>query len=594
MSGIPNKFAGFWKELKRRKVLRSLAIYAGSAFIILEAATIIFPRWGLPDWTIDLVLYLLIFGSVINIVVAWIFDITPEGVQKTKPVAEVQESEKISGSNAWKVATYISVFVIVALIIFNVVPFQKEARAGTIDSLVILPFNNYTGDNRLENMVASMHSLLIGDMGRIGGLRVISPTTSNVYKNADMSVPDIASELGVNAVLDLDVMCLGDTICLQVKVITPFPEEKLLWIADYREEKSQMLNLYNRIIKQIAEEVKIELSSEEEQRLAESRTVDPEALDAYLKGQFHWERLGEMDLDSALYYFGLANEKDPDWAAPYAGLAMTWGVLGGFAYAPLADATIKASEYLNIALELDPNSANSHYVKAITEVWTNGDWENGEKEFLETLELNPNDALCRIYYAHLLIILHRPDEAIYQANLALALDPLRPLVMGLYGAVMNWVGDHHSAQVQAEKALSIDPDNYFAIGPLANSYLATGDTLKWYETVKIGFYWTDDEYLASLDHIFQENGYLGVIEDRIRINEEVFGRGGIISFTGQAHRYLAVNKYDKAMDYYEKAYEEKHGFLAYISLDVMDFPELRNNPRYIALLKKLNLPLLAE
>jgi len=485
----------------------------------------------------------------------------------------------------------VSAIIIGSLIVFNIFGGGKQALAKSIKSVVVLPFSNYTGDSGLETIISGMQSCLIADIQRLSGLRVICKTSSNAYKDTDKPVHEIASELNVDAAIEVAVLGYIDSLVIQVSLITAFPEEEIVWMSNYREDKSQILNLYNRITKQIADEVKIELTADEERLLTVSRTVDPEALVAYCKGQFHWERLGKDDMDSALNYFRIAIEKDPDWADPYAGVAMTWQVLGGFAYAPLADSYKKASEYLKKALDLDQNSANSHYVKALTSVWPGWDWENGEKEFLKTLELNPNDALCRVYYAHLLMILRRTDEAVYQANLALALDPLRPLVLGLYGVVMIFAGDFQAALIQAEKALSIDPDNSFAIGPLTDAYLATGDTVKWYETVKNRFYWTDKEYLASLDRIFQEGGYLAVIEDRLRVNEEVYRKGGSISFTGQADRYLTVKNYEKAMDCYEKAYELGLGLLAYVSLAVIDHPELKENPRYIALLKKMNLPL---
>ena len=165
------------------------------------------------------------------------------------------------------------------------------------------------------------------------------------------------------------------------------------------------------------------------------------------------------------------------------------------------------------------------------------------------------------------------------------------MVLGLYGVVMNEVGNHQAAMVQAVKAISIDPDNNFALGPLTESYLATGDTLLWYENIKKQFYWTNEEYLASLDIIFQEHGYLGVIKERVKVFEEVYSRGGSIHLHGHARRYFILKDYDKAMDYLELAYEERYGHLGYISLDVIKHPELKDNPRYIALLKKMNLPL---
>ncbi len=166
MSQSPGRLSRFWRELKRRKVFRSLAIYAGSAFIILEAATIIFPRWGFPDWTIDLVLWLLILGAFINVIIAWIYDITPGGMQRTKPLEEASTREKIPDSRGWKAATYASLVVIVGLVVLNIIGPAKTLRAGDIQSLLVLPFENFTGDDQLDYVAAGMHSSLIGDMGQ--------------------------------------------------------------------------------------------------------------------------------------------------------------------------------------------------------------------------------------------------------------------------------------------------------------------------------------------------------------------------------------------------------------------------------------------
>ena len=135
MPGDPNKLSQFWQELKRRRVHRMLAIYAGSAYVIFEATTLIFPRWGLPDWTIDLVLYLLILGAIITFVLSWIYDVTPEGIQKTKPVSEAQEVEAPPTPNGWKVASYISIVVIVGLIVLNIIPGQATIKRSLINPL---------------------------------------------------------------------------------------------------------------------------------------------------------------------------------------------------------------------------------------------------------------------------------------------------------------------------------------------------------------------------------------------------------------------------------------------------------------------------
>ena len=259
MTAHPNKLHRFWQELKHRKVLRSLAIYAGTAFIILEASTIIFPLWSLPEWGIKLVLWLLILGALINVIIAWIYDITPDGMRRTRPMEELAPAERTPDSRGWKAATYISLVVIVALIVFNVVP-SKADKLETIQSLLILPFDNYTGDDQLDYVAAGMHSALIGDLGQISALRVISKKTASVYKSKDLSLPQIAEEINMGAVIEPSVMCYGDSVCIQVIVTTMYPEEKQLWVAEYKEEKSQVLNLYSKLSKQIANDLNLELS----------------------------------------------------------------------------------------------------------------------------------------------------------------------------------------------------------------------------------------------------------------------------------------------------------------------------------------------
>jgi len=223
--------------------------------------------------------------------------------------------------------------VVVTLILTDVINGGKGVQAGDIKSLVILPFDNYTGDDQLENMVSGMHALLVGDMGRISGVRVLGKTTSNAYKDVDISATGIASELNVDAVLEASVMCLGDSVCMQFRLVRTTGKEEQLWIADYKEDKSQIINLYNQLTKQIADEIMIELTPEEERLFSKSRTVDREAYDAYLRSYQYWDDLSLESLNKALEYLNLAIEKDPDFAPPYAGIAQVWVGLAQMGFA---------------------------------------------------------------------------------------------------------------------------------------------------------------------------------------------------------------------------------------------------------------------
>ena len=304
---------------------------------------------------------------------------------------------------------------------------------STLFSLGVLPVDNYTGSDTLDYFMSGVQSSLIYDIGKVSSLRVPSKTTANAYKNAGKSLTEIASELNLDYLIEPAVLCLGgDSICLRISLFSAYPEEKQIWRQDYFVEKSQILNLYSKVTREISKEINVLLTPKEENMLAESRTVDPEAYDAYLMGQYYWEKLDRKSMEKAVEYFELAIEKDPEWADPYAGLANAWSMFETFFRSlPKSETIPIAYKYLNKALELNPNSAQAHYVKALIMVWYEFDCKQGEEEFLKSLESQPNDALCRMYYSHLLGILRRYDEAEIQANLAVKMDPLKPLVLAL-------------------------------------------------------------------------------------------------------------------------------------------------------------------
>ena len=148
-----------------------------------------------------------------------------------------------------------------------------------------------------------MHSTLIGDMGKVSGLRVLGKTTSDAYKETDLTATDIANKHNVDALVELTLTCYGDMVCTQVRVITPYPEEKLLYVEDYMEDKSQILNLYNRITKKIADELKVNLTQQEEILLAESKIIDPDAYDAYLQGRILLDQFNPPSFHAAIDSF---------------------------------------------------------------------------------------------------------------------------------------------------------------------------------------------------------------------------------------------------------------------------------------------------
>ena len=591
MPESPNKLSKFWQELKRRNVLRSLAIYAGTAFIILEASSIIFPLWDFPEWSINLVLWLLILGAFINVIIAWIYDITPGGMRRTKPMEEVTPEERIPDSRGWKAATYISLVVIVGLVVLNIVGGGKQVRAGDIQSLVILPFENFTGDNQLDNMVSSMHSLLCGDMGRISGLRVIGKTSSKIYKDTDLSAKDIARELNVDAVLEPTIMCLGDSVCMQFRLVSTTGEEDQIWVGDYREDKRQILNLFNRLTRQVADEVMIELTPEEERLLAKSRTVDREAFDDYLKARSFANDNRKESLFKALGYLNSAIEKEPDWAPLYAGLAELWMWIQQEGYESPSVAAPKIYENLNKAMELDPDLAEVHYLSAMIAQLVEWNWEKSEKEFLKTLAINPNDSWSRLLYSQLLLILQRNDEALAQIELAAGLDPFNPAEKLLYSGTLIQAGDFAAGFSVAEELVAADSMDMNAKGMAGIAVIGLGEYDKVIRSLKNSLPFSIEENVyEEIVRLYGESGIVAAYEELMK-HQEKYAENNPVGFMGMAIGYIIADQPDKAMDWIEKGFELHDPLITYITATGRIFEPLFDNPRFIEIVQKMNLPL---
>jgi len=572
----------------KRNIIKTLLVYLGGAWVFVEAINFLIDKYDWNTGIVDVLILLVIFGLPALLIYLWF-------QQKFTRRAIILQT--INGI----LALTVIVFTLVNPDQLNptqlrLLKFKDNQKklAESIKSLVILPFDNFTGNDEYEYFVAGMQSSLITDIGRVGALKVTSNTTSNSFKGSNKSVQQIASELDVDAAVEASVTCLGkDSICIQTRLIFASGDEQQLWVQDYRVAKDQILNFYSEVTKTISEEINIVLSPQEESLLAETRTVDPEAYEAYLMGQFFWEKLNPGSMQKALQYFQKAIDIDPEWADPYAGLANAWGLFGNFGFMPKSVTLPNTYKFLNKALELNPNSAQALYVKAVNAVWQEFDWEQGEQAFLRSLELNPNAALCRVYYAHFLMCMQRNAEAVQQANLSLELDPMKPLLQGLYAMVMRMDGNLESAIEHFEKALAIDPNDAISFGNLHTTLMdnaySGGDYERWFELwgEKVKGNWKEEGRMAVLN-TFHEKGHIAGIEEMFAMNEKYGNVGCRMSPRIKFRRYLKLGETDKAMDFLEQTYELREMEMAYLATNEY-YPYLKDNPRYMELLKNMKL-----
>jgi TolB-like protein len=486
----------------------------------------------------------------------------------------------------------ILIIAIMAAVLYYFLPKFSTPSSETGKSLLVLPFNNYLGIDTLDYMVAGMHSGLISDIQKISALNVKSKYTSNTYKNTETSIPEIAKELGVNTFVEGTVLCLGDSVCFEAKLIDQ--EENVLWVQEYKVPRSQILGLYKKVTKDVADRINTTLTPQEEEFLAKTRLVDREAYEAYNAYLDSFQFLGDISLESlnkSIEYLNMAIEKDPDWAPLYSGVGGVWLSLVHLGHASPSVAIPKIYENLNKALELDPDLSDAYRLSAMLAQLIEWNWEKSEKEFLRAVALNPNDAFARIFYAQFLSTMQRPDEALMQGKLAYELDPLNPRVMSWYGALLTMVGDCKTALAVAEEVVAVDPEDWQANSVIGEAAFQCRNYSRGFEADMICIKSIlNEDIIKIIQGTLEEKGFTAAYKE-FSHQLEVYAEDNPIGPVTMALHYVKWNQLEKVLDYLEKGYEMHDPQMIYITTQMYHFDPLFDNPRFLDIVKKMNLPL---
>ena len=478
-------------------------------------------------------------------------------------------------------AGFFIIMTVVALSLFT-------AHADVIESIAVLPLENLTGDPEQEYFVDGITDELIGQLAQISALRVISRQSMMRYKESDKSLPEIAKELNVDAVVDGTVYQVGESVRVRVQLIDAFPEERHLWAQTYERATTDVFVMYSEMARAIADKTQVKLTAEEEIRLASARQVNPEAYDAYLMGSYHWKKLTRAGFDTAQRYFELALKKDPSYAPAHAGVAIVWAGRGQMGITPPLETGPKAKAAALEAIALDDNSAEAHWALAGVKTWIDWDWIGAEPEWQRTLELNPNDATAHAYYSHFLAIMGRIDEAIPHIELALELDPFNALFHSLYAAVLNYHSRYDEAIAAARTALAMQPDLPTGLSQLRLALRAQGmhDEIL---AAQRESYAHDSELAAALERGLEEAGYEGAQRRVADVLAARYNKPGGFRARIIAQLYFHAGDKDLAIDWFEKAYEEHDPNLPYLGRPLWN--PLRSDPRFQDLLRRIGLPL---
>jgi len=463
----------------------------------------------------------------------------------------------------------------------------------TIDSIAVLPLKNLTGTADKEYFVDGVTDELIGHLGQISGLRrVISRTSVMRYKNTDKSLPEIARELNVDALVEGTVYQVGENVSIKLQLFDALPEERSLWTERYERPMTEVLMMYGEMAGTIAENIQVKLTADETSRFAGPRQVNPEAYEAYVRGSYKWMNfVTPEDLDTAEKHFDLALEKDPSYAPAYAGRAWVWLVRNQWGWSPPEEAGPKAKAAALRAIELDANYAGAHEALASVRMSIDWNWDGAWESWRRSLELNPNVASAHGYHGQFLMWMGHGEEALIHSERAVELDPFSPFLQGAYALVLYSQRRYDEAIAAVRKALRIQPDFPVAMNALWwIMHEKKGMEKEAFEAAKVfaRVTYNDPRIEAALDDGYTQGEYVEAMKRGAevliaRLPETFCLPSDIAQF------YIMAGVKTKALDWLEKGLEIHDPALPYLGMPVF-VDLLRDEPRYLDLLRKMNLP----
>jgi serine/threonine protein kinase/tetratricopeptide (TPR) repeat protein len=465
-------------------------------------------------------------------------------------------------------------------------PGSPAALARRITSIVVLPLENLSGDAEQEFFADGMTEELIASLAQVRALRIISRTSAMRYKGQRKSMAEIARELNVDAVVEGSVRRAGERVKITAQLIDASTDHHL-WARSYERDLKDVLALQGEVAQAICDEIKVSVTPQEESRLREARAVDPEAYEAMLKGRHLIETRTEDNLRRGLGFFEAALRRDPQLELAEVGLADAYNLMGYYTVIPPREAFSRAKAAAQRALAINPSSGEAMTSLAYPIMWHDWNRPEAERLFRKAIEINPRYSNTHLWLGNLYMISGRPDDSIQEFHITRRLDPLSMVAITSWGWLPYWYHRFDEAVVQLEGAIELVPESLVGRIWLGLSYaqLRRGsDAIRQFEyAIKIG-----GRVPLTLGGLAMGHAAAG---DQARARELLAEMLALSSQRYVASYYpaqvlAALGEREAALEYLERALEERVHYLAAIRLDPSLDP-LRGDPRFDSIVRRV-------
>jgi TolB-like protein/Tfp pilus assembly protein PilF len=416
----------FFAELKRRNVYKVAIAYGVVAWLLMQIATQVFPFLEIPNWAIRLVIMLIVIGFPIALVIAWAFELTPEGLKRTEFADELPK--RSPRNRVWLYVVVVAAAISMGVFFLGRYMSSKQSAELPEKSIAVLPLVNESGDASQDYFSDGLTDELINGLGQIRQLRVIGRNSSFQFKGKAQDSRAIGQVLGVANLVEGSVRKVADRVRIAVQLVRA-TDGSQLWSQSYDRELKDIFAVQEEIAKEISEKLRLKLTGAERQQLAKRPTENLKAFQYYMQGRTYSQRRTREDLLRAIRYYEKAIEEDKNYALAYAGLTEAYAVLGVRAYIAPIEGRRKAEEGARKALALDEKLAEAHAALGLAYVdFVRYNFTLGDRELRHAIELSPSLALAHQYLGFSLMYQGRLDEGLEEILKARELDPLSSII----------------------------------------------------------------------------------------------------------------------------------------------------------------------
>ena len=581
------KIDNFFAELKRRNVYKVAVAYAVVGWLLVQVTTQVFPIFEIPNWALRLIVLAIIIGFPIALVLAWAFELTPEGIKRTEDVDPASQARR-------KSHTWVYVVIVGALLslgLFFAGRYTAPDRVTTAGlpekSIAVLPFENQNRDPDTDYLCDGIPESIINSLSELPKLKVMSRNSVFHYKGKELNAQTVGNELKVQTLLTGRVRQRGNDLTIGVELINA-QDNSQIWGQQYNRKLADVFAVQEEIAKEVSATLRLKLTGAEQEQLAKRPTENLKAFQYYMQGRAAAQRRTNADLLASVSYYEKALQEDGKYALAYAGLSDAYANLGYYGSIAPVEGRRKAEEAARKALELDDKLAEAHTALGqIYIAFAPSDFSTGDRELKHAIELNPNLAVAHYNLGLSLIRQGRLDEAIVELQKARELDPLSSVIARAVVIPYYFKRDYKRAFELLREANELGPalsatweiGLFIRSGSLKEAFAEIEKAKDTRKSDPLLIYSTGMAYAAS-----------GKQADALQSIKELEAISGASLSTAHwiAKIYATLNHKEMAFSWLERGLAT--GALGVFYKDEPVWDPIRDDPRFAALVGKMVVP----